>query len=162
MAFKGELWIEGPDGELEGPRENNSCLIYEFDHEIYLPFDLETNKVQGSRRIKSISITKDIDNLTPTLAQYLCEGAQLPKVVIVLYKIKEGASSEVPYFNFTLETAKIVQVNTLMPSTKKKENENVGHLEKVKFLGTTFTWNFEPSDEFGRDSGAPTYSEVSF
>ena len=162
MAFKGEVFIEGPDGELEGPRENNSSLIYEFDHEVYLPFDMETNKVQGSRRLKAISITKDIDNLTPTIAQYCCEGATLPKVVVVLYKIKPDSSSEVPYFNFTLEEARIVQVNTMMPTTKKKENENVGHLEKIKFLGKKFTWNFEPSDELGKESGAPTYQEVSF
>jgi type VI secretion system secreted protein Hcp len=162
MAFKGEVFIEGPDGELEGPRENGSCLIYEFDHEVYLPFDMETNKIQGSRRLKAISITKDIDKLTPTLAQYCCEGTELAKVIIVLYKIKPESSSEVPYFNFTLEEARIVQVNTLMPTTKKKENENVGHLEKIKFLGKIFTWNFDPSDEEGKEGGAPTYQEVSF
>lgn len=162
MAFKGEVFIEGPDGPLEGPRENGSSLIYEFDQELYLPFDLETNKVQGSRRLKPISITKDIDKLTPTIAQYLCSGTTLPKVIIVLYKIKPDSSSEVPYFNFTLENARIVQVNTLMPTTKKKENENIGHLEKIKFMGTTFTWNFEPSDEEGKEGGAPTYSETSF
>ncbi len=40
MAFKGEVFIEGPDGPLAGPRENGSSLIYEFDQELYLPFDL--------------------------------------------------------------------------------------------------------------------------
>jgi type VI secretion system secreted protein Hcp len=162
MAFKGELFIEGPDGKLEGPRESMGSLIYEFDHEVYLPFDMETNKVQGSRRLKAISITKDIDKLTPTIAQYCCEGATLPKVTVVLYKIPEDSPSEVPYFNFTLEEARIVQVNTLMPTTKKKENENVGHLEIIKFLGKKFTWNYEPGGDFGEDGGAPTYQEVSF
>lgn len=162
MAFKGELFVEGPDGELEGPRENKSSLIYEFDHEVYLPFDYETNSIQGSRRLKAISITKDIDKMTPTIAQYCCEGTTLPKVTIVLYKIKSDSPSEVPYFNFTLEEARIVQVNTLMPTTKKQENENIGHLEKIKFLGRIVTWNFEPSDELGKEGGAPTFQEVSF
>ena len=49
-----------------------------------------------------------------------------------------------------------------MPTTKKKENENVGHLEIIKFLGKKFTWNYEPGGEFGKDGGAPTYQEVSF
>jgi type VI secretion system secreted protein Hcp len=162
MAFKGELFIEGPEGELEGPRENFSSLIYQFEHEIYLPCDPETNMVQGSRRIKAFTVTKDIDKLTPTIAQYCCQGATLPKVTIVLFRIKETGSTEVPYFNFTLEEARIVQVDTEMPTTKKKENENVGHLEKVQFLAKNFTWNFEPSDELGKDSGAPTFKDEGF
>ena len=28
MAFKGEVLIEGPDGELEGPRENKTSLVW--------------------------------------------------------------------------------------------------------------------------------------
>ena len=160
MAFKGELFVEGPDGELEGPRENNASLVYEYDHEVYLPYEMETNTVQGSRRITAFSLTKDVDKITPILYQYCCEGTKLPKVTIVLFKIQEA--SEVPYFNYTLENATIVSVKNLMPTTKLKRNENVGHLEEVKFMAEKFTWNFAPSDEAGKEGGSPTYQEVAF
>lgn len=160
MAFKGEIFVEGPDGALEGPRENGSSLVYEFNHEVYLPYEMETNRVQGSRRITAYTLVKDIDKITPILYQYCCEGTKLPKVTIVLYKIKE--TSEVPYFNYILENATIVSVKNYMPSTKQKENESVGHLEEVKFMAEKFTWNFEPTDEAGKEGGSPTYQEEQF
>jgi type VI secretion system secreted protein Hcp len=160
MAFKGELYVEGPDGALEGPRENGSSLVYEYNHEVYLPFEMETNRVQGSRRITAFILTKDIDKITPILYQYCCEGTKLPKITIVLYKIKE--TSEVPYFNYTLENATIVSVKNYMPTTKAKENENVGHLEEVKFMAEKFTWNYEPSDKEGKGGGSPTFTEIQF
>ena len=64
MAVKGEIIIKNHEGsELEGPRENNSCLVFEFEHQVYLPYDKEENKIQGSRRISAFSIVKDIDKL---------------------------------------------------------------------------------------------------
>jgi type VI secretion system Hcp family effector len=160
MAFKGEVIFEGPDGELEGPRDNGSSLVFEFNHVVYLPYDTETNQVQGSRRLGEFELTKEIDKVTPILFQLCCEGTTLPKVTIVLYKIKEA--SEVPYFNFTLEEARITSVRTLMPTTKQKRNENVGHLEEIKILARSFTENNEPTDELGREGGSPTYTEVAF
>jgi len=160
MAFKGELLVEGPDGELEGPRENGTSMVYEYNHEVYLPYEMETNTVQGSRRITAFSLTKDVDKITPILYQYCCEGTKLPKVTIILYKIKEA--SEIPYFNYCLENATIVSVKNVMPTTKLKSNENVGHLEEVKLMAETFTWNFEPSDEAGKEGGSPTYTEKGF
>lgn len=160
MAFKGELYIEGPDGPLEGPRENGTSLVYEFNFEVYLPYETETNRVQGSRRITAFSLTKDIDKMTPVLYQYCCEGTKLKSVTIVLYKIVEA--SEVPYFNYILENATIVSVKNVMPTTKVKENENVGHLEEVKFMAEKITWNNEPTDKEGRKGGSPTYQEVAF
>lgn len=160
MAFKGEVFFEGPDGELQGPRENGTSLVFEFNHKVYLPYDVETNTVQGSRRLSAFSLTKEIDNVTPILFQYCCEGTTLPKVTIILYKIKEA--SEVPYFNFVLEQARITSVKTIMPTTKDKDNENVGHLEQVEILSTGFTMNNEPTDAEGRGGGSPTYTEQSF
>ena len=162
MAFRGEIYVEGPDGEVEGPRPNKTSLIFEFNHEVFLPFDVEQNIVQGSRRLGAFTITKEIDRMTPILYKYCCEGATLPKVTIILYKIKEGQGSESPYFNFTLETTRIVSVKSRMPTTKEKKNENVGHLEEVQFLSESFTWNNEPTDEEGRGEGDPAYTEVKF
>ncbi len=146
MAFKGELYIEGPDGPLKGPRENDSSLVYEFAHGVYLPYESEQNLIQGSRRITAFSLTKDIDKMTPILFMYCCQGQLLKKVTVILYKIKE--SQEVPYFKYELENAMVVSVKNFMPTTKTKENENVGHLEEVKIMAEKYTWTFEDSIMF--------------
>jgi len=142
MAMKGEISVKNHEGtQLEGPRENGSSLVFEFDHQVYLPFDKEENRVQGSRRIGAFSVVKDIDKLTPQLYEMVCLGRNCTEVVVTLYKINEEGD-ESPYFNYKLENAKIVSVKNFMPSTKYAENENVGHLEKVEFLAKTFTWEF--------------------
>ena len=156
MAFKGELYIEGPEGALEGPRDNGSSNVYAFNHEVYLPYDTEQNLPQGSRRLTAFNLTKDIDKLTPTLFQYCCNGTLLPKVTVVLYRIKEAM--EVPYFNYTLEGVRIVSVKNHMPSTKYEENADVGHLEELKLLPNKFTWNNEVGDT-GLETGKQTYTE---
>ena len=154
MAMKGEITVQNHEGtQLEGPRENASSLVFEFDHNVYLPFDQEENRVQGSRRIGAFTVIKDIDKLTPQLYEMVCLGRNCKEVVITLYKINEEGD-ESPYFKYKLENAKIVSVKNFMPSTKYVENENVGHMEKVEFLAKTFTWEFM--------EGGVIYTEESF
>ena len=155
MAVKGEIQVWNHEGtQLEGPRENKSSLVFEFDHEVYLPYDKEENKIQGSRRIGAFTIVKDIDRLTPQLYEMVCLGRTCQKLVITLYRIAQQSGDEEPYFTYTLENAKIVSVENYMPSTKLEENENVGHLEKVLFLAKTFVWEFL--------EGGIIYSEQAF
>jgi type VI secretion system secreted protein Hcp len=143
MAVKGEIIIKNHEGsELEGPRENNSCLVFEFEHQVYLPYDKEENKIQGSRRISAFSIVKDIDKLTPQLYDIVCNGRKCTEIKIILYRIAAETGEEEEYFNYTLEDAKIVSVENWMPSTKIEANENIGHLEKVTMLAKKFTWSF--------------------
>jgi type VI secretion system secreted protein Hcp len=142
MAMKGEISVQNHEGtQLEGPRENGSSLVFEFNHKVYLPFDQEENRVQGSRRVGAFTVIKDIDKLTPQLYEMVCLGRNCKEVVITLYKINEEGD-ESPYFHYKLENAKIVSVENFMPSTKLPENENVGHLERVELLAKTFTWEY--------------------
>jgi type VI secretion system secreted protein Hcp len=143
MAVKGEIIIKNHEGnDLEGPRENNSSLVFDFNHTVYLPFDKEQNKIQGSRRISEFSIIKDIDQLTPQLYDIVCNGRKCTEVMIILYRIASETGEEEEYFHYILEEAKIVSVENWMPSTKIPANENQGHMEQVKFLAKKFTWKY--------------------
>ena len=155
MAMKGEVLVFNHENtQLEGPRENKSSMVFEFEHEVYLPYDREENKIQGSRRVSAFTITKDIDKLTPQLYEIVCKGRTCKKVEIKLYRIAAEGGDEEEYFNYILEDARIISVENLMPSTKVEENENIGHLEKVKFLARSFTWKFL--------EGGVEYTEISF
>jgi len=155
MAVKGEIMIwNHEDTQLEGNRENKSSLVFEFEHEVYLPFDKEENKIQGSRRIGAFRIVKDIDKLTPQLYDIVCNGRKCTKIQISLYRIASETGEEEEYFQYLLEEAKIVSVENQMPTTKKEENENIGHLEEVRFLAKKFTWKYL--------EGGIEYSEQAF
>lgn len=143
MAVKGEIMFKNNEGtDLKGPRENGSSLIYEFHHEVYLPYEKEENKIQGSRKITAFEIVKAIDELTPQLYQIVCLGQLCKEIKITLFKIGMETGDEVPYFHYVLKNAKIVSVSDWMPPTYEPINEGVGHLEKVSMLAKEFTWEF--------------------
>mgnify|MGYP001563013754 FL=1 len=143
MAVKGEIKIKNHEGnELKGPRENGSSMVYEFSHEVYLPYEKEENTIQGSRKITSFSIVKAIDELTPQLYQIVCNGQMCKEIKITLYRIGMQTGEEEAYFHYTLKDAKIVSVQNWMPPTYDVANEGVGHLEKVAMLAKTFSWEF--------------------
>ena len=79
--------------------------------------------------------------LTPQLYDIVCNGRKCTEVQIILYRIAAGGEEE-EYFHYILEEAKIVSVENWMPSTKIPQNENLGHLEQVKFLAKKFTWKY--------------------
>ena len=111
MAVKGEIIIKNHEGnELKGPRDNGSSLVYEFNHEVYLPYEKEENKIQGSRKITAFNIVKAIDPLTPQLYQIVCNGQMCKEIKITLYRIGMQTGEEEAYFHYTLKDAKIVSV----------------------------------------------------
>ena len=143
MPARGTIMIwNHANNLLEGPREDNSSSIFEFKHNVRLPYDPETNKVQGVRRIEAFSVTKEIDKLTPQLYDIVCNGRQCKKVQITLFRIAAETGEEEEYFYYILEEAKIVSVKNFMPITKVLENEARGHEEKVQFLAKKFTWKY--------------------
>ena len=144
MPVKGKLFVKNHEGnQLEGPNEEDkSSFIFEYDHQVYLPTDIEDSRVQGARRISVFSVVKDVDKLTPQLYDIVCNGRKCTEVLIKLFRIHADTGEEEEYFHYLLEEAKVVSVDNYMPFTKNKANEDLGHLEKVKFLSRKFTWKF--------------------
>lgn len=143
MAVKGEVLFQNDGGTvLPGPRENETCLVYEFTHEVYLPYETEENRIQGSRRVTAYELVKNIDELTPQLYQICCNGATCKEIKVTLFRIAEGSGEEEPYFTYTLKKARIVSVQNWMPATYIAENESVGHLERVKLIAQEIEWEY--------------------
>ena len=155
MAIKGEILFKTEDlGELEGPRENKSSLIYEFSNEVYLPQESEENRIQGTRRFLPFEVVKYIDKITPLLYKILCEGMPCTEVKITLYRIEEATGLETEYFYYILEDARIISVKNWMPSAYDQDTEIVGHLEKIKILAKKFTCEFK--------DGGVTFTDQAF
>ncbi len=155
MAVKGEILFNSElHGELQGPRENGTSLIYEFGHEVYLPHEGEENRIQGARRIMPFEIVKYIDKVTPLLYNIVCEGIVCPEIKITLFRIEEANGQEVAYFTYLLENARITSVKNWMPPTYIADNESIGHLEKVKILARKITWEYT--------DGGITYMDEAF
>ena len=143
MPVKGKVAFWNHEGnQLEGPEEDQSSYIFEFSHNVYLPYDKEQNKITGTRRISSFMLVKDIDKLTPQLYDIVCNGRKCTQIQVTLYRVHADSGEEEEYLHYLLEEAKIIAVDNYMLSTKLEENEPLGHQERVSMLAKRFTWKF--------------------
>lgn len=154
MAVKGEvIFYDDGGSELPGPRENKSCIVYEFSQECSLPYQKGGSSPTGSRTYQPFVIVKQIDKLTPLLWKALTEGAILKKVEIILYEISEAIGSETPYFKYTLADARIASIKNWMPSQYDDVEEIVGHLEQISMVGQTYEWEHLTESTMHMDEG---------
>ena len=142
MAVKGTIQFKDGDGnDLTGPREDGSSLILDFNFGVQLPFDAQ-GKIQGQRSFVPFTITKEIDQLTPQLAQIICTAARCSMISVFLFRIEPTTGLEKMFFSYVFEDAHIVQQTQSMPSATNSSNENIGHLETISFMAARVTWLF--------------------
>ena len=99
MPMFGELFVKNHEGtQLEGPRGENKCsMVCEFNHKVYRPYDMETNKLEGTRRLTAFTVIKEIDKLTPQLYEIACKGRNCKEVLIRLYRTAQDTGDEEEY-----------------------------------------------------------------
>jgi len=142
MAVKGTIQFKDGDGnDLTGPREDGSSLILDFNFGVQLPFDTQ-GKIQGQRSFVPFTVTKEIDQLTPQLAQIICTAARCSMITVFLFRIEPSTGLEKMFFTYVFENAHIVQQTQSMPSATNSSNENIGHLETISFMAERVTWLF--------------------
>ena len=144
MAVKGEVQIwDHENSQLEGPEENGSSRIVQFDFNAHQPYDPITKRIQGSVRIEEFQLTKEIDKLTPLLFNISTKGIICKKVVVTLYQInQESGGAEEPYFTYTLENARIAKIRNNMELILDKDLAALGHLEQLQMIADKITWEF--------------------
>lgn len=131
MSVKGEIVITANGSVLEGPRENNSSLIFEFNNKLYFPPN--DDGMLGDKVMSVFSIVKDIDKMTPLLYRTV-NWKDWCEILIKLYRIAEDTGEEEEYINYTLKKAVILSIENWMPLTKIDTNEAIGHLEKIEIF----------------------------
>ena len=129
------MYIKDSEGnQIQGPLEDGGTEIVKFNHKVLIPYEEETNKLIGTRKITAVEATKFVDRLTPRLYEFLCDGKQFKEVKFSFYRIAAETGTEELYFEFTLQDARIVTDET------KKSDE--GDLEFIEFLAREYTWEY--------------------
>lgn len=145
-ALPAYMGVEGPEGDLECSVESEgkegTIEVIAFNHEVYIPYDIESGQVQGSRRLGLFTIVKEFDKCSPYLYEFFCEGTLIPSVDLRWYRINQ--SQEEHYFTHELENVKIISIKSWMPNTRDPDNNPFGHMEEVSFVYQRITWIWEP------------------
>jgi type VI secretion system Hcp family effector len=143
MAVKGTILFQDAEGnDLKGPREDGTCLMLDFSFGVQLPFDIQ-GKIQGQRSIIPFTITKEIDQLTPQLAQIICTAGKCRDILVNLFRIEPETGLEKAFFMYLFHDAHIVQQTNSMPSVTNPDNDRIGHLESIAFMAREVTWLFK-------------------
>lgn len=132
-AIKGNCTMMGREGTI---------MVQAFEHNIYIPSDVQTGLTAGKRVHDPMKIVKEIDKASPMLYQALCTGEHLKKVEIKWYRISSKGTEE-HYFTTTLEDATIVSIFSWAPNCLDKAAASYGHLQEVSFTYRKIGWRHE-------------------
>ena len=132
MPVKGEIFITADGSVIEGPRDNNSSLIFEFKNKLHFPFN--DDGMLGDKEMSLFSIVKDIDKITPQLYKIVDKKIPCDEILIKLYRIAIDTGEEEEYLHYKLKDALILSVENWMHLTKIDANEDIGHLEKIEII----------------------------
>jgi type VI secretion system secreted protein Hcp len=95
MAIPAHMTAEGTDqGKIDGSCDlkgrEDTILVQQFDHEVYIPSDPQSGLPTGIAVHKRLTICKYFDKASPKLYKALARGERLKTVEIKWYRINPG------------------------------------------------------------------------
>ncbi len=130
--FPGSCLVEGREDQVE---------VLGFKHEVYIPTDRKDGSPTGTRVHNPLKIVKNYDKSSPKLYEYLCNGKEIPEVLIHWYMIAADGS-ETEYFTHKLEKVIITGVKPWMPNVDEPSSEQYKHMEEISIRYGKMTWTF--------------------
>jgi type VI secretion system secreted protein Hcp len=138
------------NGSCQQAGHEDTILVEEFDHEIYIPHDVQTGLASGKRVHGEFTVTKFFDQASPLIASALCNGEHMTDVTLKFYRIAPTGNEE-HYYTIMLENAVVVRMNPYVPNCLDAASETYGHMEKVAFTYERITWTYEETGATATD-----------
>jgi len=161
MTTPAYIWIKDEQGNLlkgnsqiEG--REDSTVIYELNHEIYIPTDRDTGVLTGTRKHAPLTFTKSLCPLTPILNKACCSGKTFQEMQISWFHI-DNSGNESEYFRHTLTNVRVVAVKPQLLHIKNEKNDRHTHEEQISVRYEKIQWeyldgNIIADDEWNRKS----------
>lgn len=134
--------------EIGGVDTSEASEVYEYDHRIYSPIDLNTGAVQGARVHGALKITKPVDTATAPLYQALCTGQTLQEFLLHFFKVSPEDGTVVEYWTIKMTNVKVASISPQLPNVKDEDLLNIPLMEDVEFLYEKITWTHADGFEF--------------
>jgi type VI secretion system secreted protein Hcp len=154
MAYDGFLKIEGIPGESTDEAHAQWIEIISFRHDVSQPAGTATSRVGGRTgarvNVADFTITKVIDNSTPTLNRFCCDGTHVKTVMIELC---EAGGQKHMYMRWTLTD---VIISSVKPSGVANEEVFARPIEEVSFNFGMIQWEYVPMTHEGKPGAAIT------
>lgn len=138
--------IAGHPGSSEREGREGTSDVFEFRHSLTQPFDPATGFSTGLRQHSPLKVVKTIDRASPGLHRALANGESIETVRVDFYRIDPATRSETNYYTITLTGARVVGVQSFMPTSFLPENEPYRHMEEISFVYQRIEWAWLPDD----------------
>jgi len=136
--------VAGHPGSSEKEGREDTSDVFEFSHSLSRPFDPATGLLTGRRQHTPLKVVKTIDKATPGLHKALASGEPIAEVEVDFYRIDPQTREEAKYYTITLKNARIVEIQTFMPTSFLPQNESYRHMEEVSFVYQEIEWKWIP------------------
>ncbi len=133
-------YSNGITGSNDKEDRQDSSIVIELNHKVYIPHDKSTGRFSGSRVHNPVILIKELDKATPSLYKACAEGERLDELVVNWYKTVDG--KDVLYFKTKLRQVRVVSVEDICPNTKDPTQDSKQHLEKLELAYTQIEWEF--------------------
>lgn len=141
--YPGSSEREGREGTID---------IFSLEHRVALSFEPATGLPNGPRQHFPLTVVQVIDKSTPGFHNAFASGQVLTEVTLDFYRINPETRDEAKYYTITLEYARIVSLETFMPTSFLPENEPYRHMVRVQFVYQEIKWHWLPDDTFATDT----------
>jgi len=169
MSINAFLKIDGIDGESTDDSFENWIDVITFSFGVrqtsHVTGGTMKNVAEGKATLENLSVTKLLDNTTPTLYKYCATNKSIPEVQFVLCKTADG--NKVPYMEYTLgdviitsikNTIKTDITQTIETSTDDnvivKKDETISYpIETVSFNYNLINWTYKVLNRSNEEEG---------
>lgn len=126
-------------GKLYQAAHADEILVHAFSHQIIVPREPQSGEPTGMRIHKPLTITKAFDKSSPLIYQALTTGEELDLCHLVFCRTSGAVS--VPFFHIKLMEARIVDVQSKMPTCLDEDMAHYTTLEDVSFTYKQIIWS---------------------
>jgi len=141
MPIPAYMKIQAIPGSVKVAGREDSIEVLGFDHEVRMPTDKKDGSASGTRVHGKFTILKNFDKSTPELFKHLCNGTEIPEIVLNWYEIS-ATGEETIYFTQTLKNARIIKIRPWMPNVDDEATERYKHMEEVSLQYEKITWKY--------------------
>lgn len=145
------LTVENIPGGSEKTGRENSCDVFEIEHQVHMPTDAASGLATGMRIHAPMRITKVIDKASPLLFQALCQSKTIKTATLDFYRIDPETRSEAKYYQIIMYNCRVSHFRPFMPTSFVPANESFRHMEQVSFVYERIELRWLPDNIMAED-----------
>ncbi len=145
--------VENPDKD-RSKRTDVAVEVVAMDHEIYLPTDEFSGKINSKRKHGELELLVEQDPVTPYFYKSIAEHWKFQNIELEFWSSDKAIHGQATvgntlFFTVSLERASLTFVKPVLEDIKRKEHELYPHFVKIGLKYEYIKWHHHDGAIFG-------------